>query len=81
MVILLFFVIKQHYLGNYCGMAVNYLSVWVTNVIRHNLTKNGGNILHHFNPRKSRVKITTVIYCGIFITLVLGHPPMLAFSP
>ena len=26
----------------------------------------------HFNPRKSRVKITAVIYYGIFITLAPG---------
>ncbi len=50
-------------------MAVNYLGICVTNVIKHNLTLNGGNKLRHFKSRKSRVKITTVIYRGIFITL------------
>ncbi len=69
MVILSFCVIKQHYLSYYCRMAVNYHRICVTNVIKHNLTLNGRNILHHFNPRKSRVKITAVIYHGIFITL------------
>jgi hypothetical protein len=38
MVIPSFCVIKQHYLGNYCGMAVTYHSICVTNVIKHNLT-------------------------------------------
>jgi hypothetical protein len=38
MVILSFCVIKQHYLGNYCRMAVNYRGICVTNVIKHNLT-------------------------------------------
>jgi hypothetical protein len=33
-----FCVIKQHFLGNYCGMAVNYHGISVTNVIKHNLT-------------------------------------------
>jgi len=33
-----FCVIKQHYLGIYCGMAVNYHRICVTNVIKHNLT-------------------------------------------
>jgi hypothetical protein len=28
--------------------------------------------MRHFNPRKSRVKITLVIYCGISITLAPG---------
>jgi hypothetical protein len=68
-----FFVIKQQYLGNYCGMAVNYHGIFVTNVIKHNLTYNNSNILHHFNPRKSRVKITAVIYHSIFVTLVPGQ--------
>ncbi len=38
MIILSFCGIKQHYLGNYCTMAVNYHSICVTNVIKHNLT-------------------------------------------
>jgi hypothetical protein len=38
MVILSFCVIKQHYLGNQCGMAVNYLGICVIKVIKHNLT-------------------------------------------
>jgi hypothetical protein len=67
-----FCVINQNYLGNYCGMAVNYHGICVTNVIKHNLTKNGSNILSLLNPRKSRVKITVVIYCGIFITFAPG---------
>jgi hypothetical protein len=33
-----FCVIKQHYIGNYCRMAINYCSICVTNVIKHNLT-------------------------------------------
>jgi hypothetical protein len=37
-VILSFCVIKPYYLGNYCGMAVNYHSICETNVIKHNLT-------------------------------------------
>jgi hypothetical protein len=53
-------------------MAVNYCGICVTNVIKHNLTLYGSNILHHFNPRKSRVKITAVINHGIFITLAPG---------
>jgi hypothetical protein len=44
MVILSFCVIKQLYLGNYCRKAVNYCGICVTNVIKHNLTKNGSNI-------------------------------------
>jgi hypothetical protein len=72
MVIPSFCVINQNYLGNCCGMAVNYHGICVTNVIKHNLTLNGRNILHHFNPRKSRVKFTVVIYHGIFITLAPG---------
>ncbi len=38
MVIPSFCVIKQHYLGNYYRMAVNYYDICVTNVIKHNLT-------------------------------------------
>jgi hypothetical protein len=38
MVIPPFCVIKQHYLGNYCGMAVNYHGICIANVIKHNLT-------------------------------------------
>ncbi len=38
MVIPSFCVIKQHYLGNHCRMAVNYHGICVTNVIKHNLT-------------------------------------------
>ncbi len=38
MVILSFCAIKQHYLGNYCRMGVNYSSICVTNVMKHNLT-------------------------------------------
>jgi hypothetical protein len=38
MVIPSFCVIKQHYLGNCCGMAVNYQGICGTNVIKHNLT-------------------------------------------
>jgi hypothetical protein len=33
-----------------------------------------GNLPEYFNPRISNVKITMVIYQGIFITLVSGHP-------
>jgi hypothetical protein len=29
---------KQHYIGSYCRMAVNYRGICVTNVIKHNLT-------------------------------------------
>ncbi len=50
-------------------MAVNYKGVCVTNVIKCNLTENGFNILRYFNPIKSRLVITTVIYLSIFITL------------
>jgi hypothetical protein len=39
-----FCVIKQHYFGNYCRVAVNYLGICVTNVIKHNLTLNGKKI-------------------------------------
>jgi hypothetical protein len=38
MVILSLCVIKQYYRGNYCGMAVNYHGIYLTNVIKHNLT-------------------------------------------
>jgi hypothetical protein len=38
MVIPSFCVIKQHYLGNYCRLAVNYRGICVTNVTKHNLT-------------------------------------------
>jgi hypothetical protein len=38
MVIPSFCVIKQHYLGNYGRMAVNYCGISVTNVIKHDLT-------------------------------------------
>jgi hypothetical protein len=80
MVMLPFCVIKQHYLGNYCGMAVNYHGICITNVIKHNLTQNGSIILHHFNPRKSRVKISMVIYRGTFITLAPGYNKRLCFN-
>ncbi len=53
-------------------MAVNYHGIYVTNVIKHNLTKSGNNIPWYSNPRKSRVKIIVVIYHVIFITLALG---------
>jgi hypothetical protein len=53
-------------------MAVNYHDICATNVIKHNLTKHGSTILHHFNPTKSMVKITVVIYQCIFITLATG---------
>ncbi len=33
-----FCVIKMQYLGNYGGMAVNYHGIFVTNVIKHNLS-------------------------------------------
>jgi hypothetical protein len=33
---------------------------------------NPKSFLSHFKPRKSRVKITVVIYRGIFITLATG---------
>jgi hypothetical protein len=38
MVILSSCVIKLHYLGNYCGLAVNYDGICETNVIKQNLT-------------------------------------------
>ncbi len=38
MVILSFCVIKQHYLGNYFRMMVNYHGICVTNVTKHILT-------------------------------------------
>jgi hypothetical protein len=38
MVIPSFCVLKQHFLGNYCRMAVIYHRICVTNVIKHNLT-------------------------------------------
>jgi hypothetical protein len=38
MVIPSFCVIKQHYLGNYSRMAINYRGICVTNVIKYNLT-------------------------------------------
>ncbi len=38
MVIPSFCVIKQHHLGNYCGMAVNYHGIYVTNIIKYYLT-------------------------------------------
>jgi hypothetical protein len=38
MVIASFCTKKQHYRGNYCGMAVNYHGICVTNVIKHDLT-------------------------------------------
>jgi hypothetical protein len=72
MVIPSFCVLKQHYLGNYCGMAVNYHGICVTNVINNNLTENDSNILHHLIPRKSRVKITAIIFSSISITLAPG---------
>jgi hypothetical protein len=31
-------VIKQHFLGNYCAMAVNYHGISVANAIKRNLT-------------------------------------------
>jgi hypothetical protein len=75
MVIPTFCVRKLYYLGNFCGIAVNYHSISVTNVIKHNLTQNGSKTLQfgsklplQFNPRKSRVKITAVF----FITLAPG---------
>ena len=52
MVLPSFCVIKQYYRGNYCRMAIDYCGICVTNVLKHNLTSNGSNILHHFNPRK-----------------------------
>jgi hypothetical protein len=33
---------------------------------------NGSKLPQYFNPRKSRVKSTVVIYCSIFITLPPG---------
>jgi hypothetical protein len=53
-------------------MAVNSHGICVTNVINNNLTENDSNILHHLIPRKSRVKITAIIYCSIFITFAPG---------
>ena len=38
MVMQSFCVIKQHNLGNYCRMAVNYCGICVTNVTKHDLT-------------------------------------------
>ncbi len=72
MVIPSFCVMKEHNLGNYCRMALNYHGIHVTNVIKHNLNLNERNILHLFNPGKSRVKIAVVIYHGVFITLAPG---------
>jgi hypothetical protein len=48
MVILSFCVIKQHYLGNYCRMAVNYCGICVTNVKSIILSK----MADIFNPKK-----------------------------
>jgi hypothetical protein len=59
----------------YCHFRLNNCS----NIITLNLTWNGSKLLWHdskllqyFNPRKSRVKTTTVNLCGIFITLSPG---------
>jgi hypothetical protein len=71
MAIPLLCVIKQHYFGNYCRMAVNYLGICVTNVIKHNLTLNGRNILHHFNPRKSPLTQGPVLCCVFLFTVLL----------
>ncbi len=57
---------------NYCGMAVKYHGMCVFYVIKHNLTSNGNTALWYFNPRNVSVKITEVIYRGIFITTVPG---------
>jgi hypothetical protein len=57
-------------------MAVNYCGICVINVIKTMLlTENGSIILHHFNPTKVGLKITVVIYRGIFITLAPGYLP------
>jgi len=45
-------IIKMHYLGNYCGMAVNYQGMCVTNVIKHNLSLNVSNTPRYSNPEK-----------------------------
>ncbi len=37
------------------------------------LLQYGHKLLWHFNARKSKVKITEVNYCGIFITLGPGE--------
>jgi hypothetical protein len=70
-----FCVIKLYYLG----MEVNYYGIFVTNVIKHNLTQNGSSIFwygsklqHYFNPRKSRAKTTIAIYHKVFIALAPG---------
>jgi hypothetical protein len=72
MVMPTFCVRKLYYLGNYRGIAVNYHGISVTNYINHNLTQNGSKTLQfgsklplQFNPRKSRAKITAVLFYNI----------------
>jgi hypothetical protein len=38
-----------------------------------------GKLTEYFNPRKSRVKITMVIYLHIFITVVPGFKPVILY--
>jgi hypothetical protein len=59
----------------YCNFRLNYRS----NFYNIEFTWNGGKLLWYdgklmcyFNPRKSRVKVTTVIYRSIFITQAPG---------
>ncbi len=73
MVLFLFCV---HY-WHYWGMGIYHHSICIINVIYHNFTHNGSKLLCYgvklllyFNLRKSRVKITTVNYCSILITMV-----------
>jgi len=60
-------------------MAEHYHGNCVTNVIKHYLIQNGSTILwhaskllHYFDPRKTRVNITAVIYLAVFIEFASG---------
>ncbi len=62
-------VVKLHYLVNYSGMAVNYHGKKFYYINHGGKLKYPGNLPWYFNPSKSRVKITAVNYCRIFMTL------------
>jgi hypothetical protein len=67
MVMLSFCALKLHYSDNYSGMAVNYHSKSFIMLAHGGKYKYYNNVLWYFNPRKSWVNITRVIYRSIIL--------------